>query len=158
MKKFDVLCPVCESEINEYDYYISGDKRIVFCSEECVKTVLPNAFMVDGIYNIKTCRGHDYCKKLGNTREICVFTKEINEELFNPMRIPKKTDYPNWCSPAEVSIIVGNMKLLDFVKKSEEKSTKLNKETLKQSKLTNRLTWIMLVVSLVNLLLLIFSN
>lgn len=72
------------------------------------------------------------------------------------MRVPQNSDYPSWCSPAEVSIIVSNMKLFDFVKKSEEESSRLNAESLTQNRLTNLLTWVMLVVSIVNLILLIF--
>ena len=157
MKKFDVSCLVCNSEIDEYDYYVSGDRRIVFCSEECAKTILHNAHMFDGIFNIRTCRGYDYCKELGNVRNMCIFTREINEELYNPLRLPQKSDYPSWCSPAEVSIIVGNMRLFDFVKKSEEESSRLNADSLTQNRLTNLLTWVMLVVSIVNLILLIFK-
>ena len=157
MEKFDFKCPICGSEINEYDYYISGDKRLCLCSEDCVKKILHNAFMVDGIFNIKICKGHDYCKRLGNLRKVCIFTKEITEELYSPMRLPQKSDYPNWCSPAEVSIIVGNMKLYNKIKKSERESSRLNNESLHQNKLTYLITLIMLIVSVINLILLIFD-
>ena len=38
-----------------------------------------------------------------------------------------------------------------FIKKSEEESRELNQESLKQNKLTNYLTWVILAVSILNL-------
>lgn len=151
MNKIDSYCSNCKSKIDKYDYYITGDQSKYFCSENCMKTILPDEKAYEGIYNIRTCKGYDYCKQLGNLREICVFEKKITKDIYDPLRPYKPSDYPNWCSPSEVSIIVGNMKLLDFIKKSEDESRKLTLESLKQNKLTNHLTWVMLIVSILNL-------
>lgn len=151
MKETRIYCSNCNSKIDKYDYYVNANKSRYFCSESCMKSILYNLTEDDRIYNIRTCIGYDYCKQLGNLRNICVFNREISEDLYDPLRIPKTSDYPNWCSPSEVSIIVGNMKLLDFIKKSEDESRKLNIESLKQNKLTNYLTWVMLFVSIANL-------
>ena len=151
MTEIDSFCSNCKSRINKYDYYITGDQSKIFCSENCMKSVLNEEKEYSGIYNIRTCKGYDYCKQLGNLRNICVFKRKITKDLYDPLRPHKPSDYPNWCSPSEVSMIVGNMKLLDFIKKSEEESRELNQESLKQNKLTNYLTWVILAVSILNL-------
>lgn len=152
MKEIDIHCSKCNSEINEYNYYITGDKSKIFCSEECMKSILYNENEYGGIYNIQTCKGFDYCKQLGNLRNICVFNRKISKDLYDPLRLKKSSDYPNWCSPSEVSMIMGNMKLLDFIKKSEEDSRRFNLDSFNQVKLTNHLTWVMLFVSILNLI------
>ena len=55
--------------------------------------------------------------------------------------------------PAEVSQIISNAQLFNFVKRSEEASTQLNEESFNQNKTTKNLTWIMTGVSIVNLIL-----
>ena len=60
-------------------------------------------------------------------------------------------DFPvHRCPPAEISIIRTNMKLYDFVKKSEEHSSKLNEETLELTKSNVRLAKVMLILTAVN--------
>ena len=84
---------------------------------------------------------------------MCKFKNNITEHK-SPIDdiIPGKT-HPNWCSPAEVSQIISNARLYNFVKKSEESSAQLNEESFNQNKTTKNLTWIMTGVSIVNLIL-----
>lgn len=157
MQKIEISCSICNSDINKSNFYITGDNSIYFCCEKCMKTFLDNADEFNGIYNIKRCTGYNYCEKLGNIHENCIFKRKITKDLYDPLRKPEKSDFPNWCSPAEISMIVSNMNLLDFVEKSEKESTELNTKTLEQNKLTNKLTWIMLIVSVANLISTILS-
>ena len=70
MTEIDSFCSNCKLEINKYDYYITGDQSKIFCSENCMKSVLNEEKEYSGIYNIRTCKGYDYCKQLGNLRNI----------------------------------------------------------------------------------------
>lgn len=143
------ICTVCNSRIDEYDYYRTEDKKHLLCSEECVSL---NSFQQD-IFHVRKCSAYEYCDKLDDLRKMCVHTKKYESHplLNNP------SDYPRFCSLGEVSNIISSVKLYEFVKKSEEEASILNKETLDVSKSNVRLAKVMLFVSVVNLVCVVFQ-
>lgn len=152
MKKISEKCSICGDDIDEYAYYIIDDKKY-YCCEECAKKAIDEENFEGDIWDIRFCPAYDYCYQLNNLRKMCKFKNNITEHK-SPIDdiIPGKT-HPNWCSPAEVSQIISNARLYNFVKKSEESSAQLNEESFNQNKTTKNLTWIMTGVSIVNLIL-----
>lgn len=152
MEKIKDKCMVCNGKIDEYAFYVTDSKKY-FCSEECVEKVVDEEEFDENIWDIQFCPAYDYCDQLNNIRKMCKFKNNITPEKSVWENIT--TNYPNWCSPSESSQIISNVKLYNFVKKSEKISDKLNKESFKQNKTTKNLTWIMTGVSIVNLILIL---
>ena len=154
MKKINKKCEICNSEIDEYNYYVTEDGVKYFCSENCAKKAICDYELSNKIYNNQICKAYDYCKQLNNNIEDrCKYTKEITKESYTTMFHP--IDFHIQCQPSQISMILGNMKLYEFVKKTEEDSKKLNEETLKLTKENICLARAMLFVSIVNLILII---
>lgn len=139
-------CKVCKSDIDSYDFFATEDMEEFFCSEDCCKKNY-NEMGYNDYRHISTCGGYYDCKKLNNISDMCQTDHEIH---FSQMGM-STLDFPvHRCPPAEISIIRTNMKLYDFVKKSEEHSSKLNEETLELTKSNVRLAKVMLILTAVN--------
>ena len=141
-KKFKI----CGSKINSYDFYVTDDKKEFFCSNDCCKEYHDKIGYSNYIH-FSTCGGYYDCEKLNNIDDRCRSFNKIN---FSQMGFSSIDVIPNRCPPAEISIIRTNMKLYDFVKKSEEQSSKLNEETLKLTKSNVKLAKVMLILTAVN--------
>ena len=153
--KINKKCFKCNSEISSSRFYVTGDNKYHFCSEECFENSV--YFFPESTFRlVKVCPGYDYCSELENTRKKCIFIKELTEDRHSPLYSKKLNEYPNWCSPAEVSIIMSNMRLFNFVKKSEKEASILNKETIELTRRNNHLAIAMLIVTIANLILMIF--
>ena len=152
MKKINEKCSICGNKIDEYAYYVSDDKKY-YCCEECAEKAIKEKSFKDNIWDIRFCPAHDYCKQLNNLRKMCKFKENITKKQSGMYELLHIKDNPNWCSPAEASQIISNARLYNFVKQSEESSSKLNEESFDQNKTTKDLTWIMTGVSIVNLIL-----
>lgn len=146
MKSKDKKCKVCGSEINSYDFYVTDDQTEFLCSEDCCRDYFDKTGYSNYIH-YSICGGYYDCEKLNNIDGRCRTSNEINfSQLGSPiLEIP-----PNRCPPAEISIIRTNMKLYNFVKQSEEQSSKLNEETLNLTKYNVHLTIVMLVLAALN--------
>ena len=153
MKKINKKCEICNSEIDEYNYYVAEDGVKYFCSENCAKKAICDYELSNKIYNNQICKAYDYCKQLNNLEDNCKYTKEITKNTYTNLIAP--IDLHHWCMSGQISMIIGNMKFHEFVKKSDEDSKKLNEETLKLTKENTYLARAMLVVSLANLILII---
>lgn len=81
--------------------------------------------------------------------------KPKNRVPYDNRNVSKMADIGKRCSPAQISIIRSNIKLFDFVKKTEEESSKLNQETLKHTRINTGLAVAMLITSVVNLIIFI---
>lgn len=145
MKSNNNKCKVCGSNIDSYDFYVTEDKTEFFCSYDCCEKFCEETNVMDFIH-ASTCGGYYDCKKLNNIDGRCRTFNEIN---LDPLNLNMDIT-PNRCPPAEISIIRTNMKLYDFVKKSEEQSSKLNEETLEFTKSNVRLAKVMLILTAVN--------
>ena len=139
-------CKICGSYINSYDFYETDDKTEFFCSQECCKKFYKETNVNDFIH-ASTCGGYYDCKKLNNIDDRCRTFNKIN---FSPLGFPPMDITPNRCPPAEISIIRTNMKLYDFVIKSEEESSRLNEETLELTKSNVKLAKTMLILTAAN--------
>lgn len=139
-------CKICGSDINSYDFYVTDNKKEFFCSNDCCEINHDKTGYSDYIH-FSTCGGYYDCKKLNNIDDRCKTSNKIN---FSNMVFSSIDITPNRCPPAEISIIRTNMKLYDFVKQSEEKSSKLNEETLKLTKSNVKLAKAMLILTAVN--------
>lgn len=154
MKKIEEKCEICGSEIDEYSFYVSEDRKY-YCSNECVEKELDNEEFNKDVWDIQFCPAYDYCKQLNNTRKKCIFKNNITEEKSPVDKVMPGNTSPNWCHAAEASQIISNVKLFNFVKKSEESSAQLNEESFNQNKTTKNLTYVMTGVSIVNLILIV---
>ena len=145
MNSKDKKCKVCGSEINSYDFYVTDNQKEFFCSEDCCSDYFDETGYSDYIH-YSTCGGYYDCEKLNNIDGRCRTSNEINFSQFGPVL----EFLPHRCPPAEISIIRTNMKLYNFVKQSEEQSSKLNEETLNLTKFNVKLTKAMLVLAAIN--------
>lgn len=152
MKRINDNCSICGNEIDEYAHYVNDDKQY-YCCEECVKKAIYKQNFKGNILEIRFCPAYDYCKQLNNLRKMCKFKENITKKQYGMYGLLDIKSKPNWCSPAEASQIISNARLYNFVKTSEESSSRLNKESFNQNKTTKNLTWIMTGVSIVNLIL-----
>ena len=146
MKSKDKKCKVCVSEINSYDFYVTDNQTEFFCSEDCCRDYFDKTGYSDYIH-YSTCGGYYDCEKLNNIDGRCRTSNEINFSQFGSHVLEI---LPNRCPPAEISIIRTNMKLYNFVKESEEQSSKLNEETLNLTKFNVKLTKAMLALAAIN--------
>lgn len=145
MKSKKYKCKVCNAEIDSYDFFATDKMDMFFCSEDCCKEYYDETGY-DDYRHVSTCGGYYDCEKLNNISDRCRTCHKINFSEFGV-----SLDFPvNRCPPAEISIIRTNMKLFDFVKKSEEQSSKLNEETLELTKSNVRLAKVMLILTAVN--------
>lgn len=146
MKSKKKNCKTCESEINSYNFFTTDDKKEFFCSKDCCKKNYDDTGYQDYLH-FSTCGGYYDCKKLNNISGMCQTVHEIH---FSQFGMPS-LDFPvHRCPPAEISIIRTNMKLYDFVKKSEEESSRLNEETLELTKSNVKLAKAMLIFTVAN--------
>lgn len=139
-------CKICGSYINSYDFYVTDDKTEFFCSQECCKKFYNETNVNDFIHE-STCGGYYDCKKINNIDDRCKTSTKIN---FSHLGFSTIDITPNRCPPAEISIIRTNMKLYEFVKKSEDESSRLNKETLELTKSNVKLAKAMLILTAAN--------
>lgn len=154
------VCSQCGGVISKFDFYLTPDKKYRFCSEDCCKEFYEEHNEYDTFKDVDICPGYNDCKKFDNIREKCAYVGEID---FNPYPgdylantgLSKNLVTGNRCSPAQISIIRSNIKLFDFVKKTEEESSKLNQETLKHTRINTGLAVAMLITSVVNLIIFI---
>lgn len=149
-------CSICNSEINGYRFYMTEDKKQYFCSEECAEQKLEETNN-EIIWDYGFCPVYKYCKQLDNIRGKCTFKNKLTKSQFGSNHIPRSYESPNYCSPAEASQIISNVKLFNYVKKSEKESTELNKSSLELNKSTYSLTRAMLFVSIANLILIVLQ-
>lgn len=148
-------CSVCNSEINAYEFYMSEDKKQYFCSVDCAEQRLEESNFMETITGYGFCPAYRYCKQLDNIRGKCTFKHELTKSQFSASHIPRSYESPNYCSPAETSQIISNVKLFNYVKRSEEDSAELNKSSFELNKSTYSLTRVMLFVSIANLILIV---
>ncbi|MBQ6139332.1 MAG: hypothetical protein IJI80_06605 [Methanobrevibacter sp.] len=146
MKSNEKRCKICDSKINSYDFYVTSDENEFFCSNDCCKENFNKTGYQDYI-RFSTCVGYYDCEKLNNIDDRCRTSNKINFSQFGSSSIDL---LPNRCPPAEISIIRTNMKLYNFVKQSEEQSSKLNEETLNLTKYNVKLTKAMLFLAAIN--------
>lgn len=154
------VCDQCGELTSEFDYYQTLDGEYIFCSKECCEEFYEEHNEYDTFKDVDICPGYDDCKKFDNIRGMCAYVGEID---FNPLPrdylsntgLSKNIVTEKRCSPAQISIIRSNIKLFDFVKKTEEESSKLNQETLKHTRINTGLAVAMLITSVVNLIIFI---
>ena len=150
-------CKQCGEIPSEFEYYSTLDEKYIFCSEDCCEDFYEEHKEYDIFKDINICPGYYACKKFDNIRNMCIHTYCLR---FGKAKYKNKMNFSNsipkgeWCSPAEVSIIKSNIKLFDFVKKTEDESSKLNKETLIHTRVNTILAVAMLFTSVINLVLL----
>lgn len=142
----DKKCKCCGSEINSYDFYVTADENNFFCSNDCCKDYFYRTGHSEYIHH-STCGGYYDCEKLNNIDDRCKISNNIN---FSSLGFSSIDILPNRCPPAEISIIRTNMKLYNFVKQSEEQSSKLNEETLNLTEYDVKLTKAMLFLAVIN--------
>ena len=154
------VCSQCGGVISKFDFYLTPDKKYIFCSEDCCKEFYEEHNEYDTFKDVDICPGYNDCKKFDNIREKCAYVGEID---FNPhpgdyldnTGLSKNLVTGNRCSPAQISIIRSNIKLFDFVKKTEEESSKLNQETLKLTRINTLLAVAMLITTVINLIIIL---
>lgn len=141
-------------KINSYEYWVTKNHEDYFCSEECYKKIYDEDMDSEFIY-ISTCPGYKDCEKLNNIRRMC----RIENTISHP-----KSQYDfnletpiTWCNPAQLSIIRTNVKTYEFIVDSQEKTDSINKETIKLSKLNVILAFVMIGISLINLIVMIVN-
>lgn len=154
------VCSQCGEPINNFDYYLTPKGEYIFCSEDCCKEFYKEHKEYYTFYDVDICPGYNDCKKFDNIRDMCKYEKKINLKPKNRVpydnrNVSKMADIGKRCSPAQISIIRSNIKLFDFVKKTEEESSKLNQETLKHTRINTGLAVAMLITSVVNLIIFI---
>lgn len=141
-------CKICGDEINENEFFTDSNKKYFLCSEECCKEYKKRTGEEDFIFASK-CNGYDDCKELNNISDKCLIVDELQLSYagfplgYKPVR----------CQSAELFIIRTNMKLYNFVKESEEKSSKLNEETLELAKTNIMLVRAMFKLTIVSVFL-----
>lgn len=145
MKLINERCTMCDSKINPYEFFISEEGSKFFCSPECCKDYY-NKFHEEYFIYKSICSGYDECYELNNISERCKTEKKLHMSQYGFPHGFKQTR----CLPSEISIIRTNMKLYNFVKQSDERSSKLNEETLELAKSNVKLAKAMLIFTVAN--------
>ncbi|WP_296856864.1 hypothetical protein [uncultured Methanobrevibacter sp.] len=145
MKLINERCNECDSKIDPYEFFINNDGSNFFCSEKCCKQYYNRTHEELFIYK-SICSGYDECHELNNISERCKTEKELRMSQYGFPQGFKQ----NRCLPSEISIIRTNMKLYNFVKQSEEQSSKLNEKTVNLTKFNVNLTIAMLLLAAIN--------
>lgn len=142
-------CKICNDKINPDHYFTNKSESYYICSEECADKIRD-----EELYQIQYCIAYDECDQLNNLRQMCIFEEKYTGgfNLYSPL--PK---HPNFCSPSEVSMIKSSVKLLNFVKESEERATELNNETLKLTHDNIKLAKAMFAITIFNSILIIIQ-
>lgn len=150
------VCSQCGEPINNFDYYLTLKGEYIFCSEDCCEEFYEEHNEYDTFENEILCPAYYDCEKFDNIRNMCIHTSKLRFGLAKlNLENSVVTNSVEWCSPADVTIIRSNIKLFDFVKKTEEESSKLNQETLKHTRINTGLAVAMLITSVVNLIIFI---
>lgn len=142
-------CAECNSLINKKNFYIGSNDKY-YCSSKCFAKSNNND---EGIH-IVYCVAYDACKQLNNTRSKCIFKENVSN---NNIWAPYTPKYPNFCESSEISMILSNVKLLNFVEEKEKNSAELNNKTLALTQDNVKLAKAMLIVSFINLFLIIIQ-
>jgi hypothetical protein len=165
-------CSQCKKSLDPFNYFslrkyedsddIDDDDILLesynFCSTECSKKFLQGLDSPEGFdfFEMSRCVGYYDCKRLDNLRRMCE-SKELKSLSNAPDFMLSSLVRPPVCSPAEVGIIKSNIRLLDLFEKFDEVSTNISKEMLDHTKQMKYLTWILLFISVLNLILLIYQ-
>lgn len=153
MKIINNNCKICGNKINSYEYWVTKNQKDYFCSEECYKKIYDEDMDSEFIH-ISTCPGYKDCEKLNNIRIKCRTEHNIShpKSAFDNYNANITR---NWCDPAQLSIIRTNVKTYEFIIDSQNKTDKINKETIKLSKLNVILAIVMIGISLINLIIML---
>lgn len=150
------VCDRCGELTSEFDYYQTLDGEYIFCSKECCEEFYEEHNEYDTFENEILCPAYYDCEKFDNIRNMCIHTSKLRFGLAKlNLENSVVTNSVEWCSPADVTIIRSNIKLFDFVKKTEEESSKLNQETLKLTRINTLLAVAMLITSVINLIIIL---
>lgn len=173
-------CNFCKNELYEGEFFslikyrdpekLEGmEIRDDFCNEECInkfKELGENDYTGYHIYRISRCAAYNDCLNLNNLRNKC---EDIELGKPKPATITRSPilGIPDvhipmpkmrfFCNPAEAGIVMATAKLMNLLDKFDKKYQESSNEMLEHSKNMNRLTKLILLFTLVNLVFLIVS-
>ncbi|TMS40433.1 MAG: hypothetical protein FGO69_10970 [Methanobacterium sp.] len=176
-------CFKCKKEYPVYNYIslrkneVDIEHKVDLCNNCAAKNYDDEIkeLITDGdlkLYEISLCPGFYDCKKIGNLRGRCEHI-ELLDKPVDPFGIDIShiTNPIKWCEPANAGIIGASVRLYELFDNFDKNSTELSKRMLKNSedaneinqnmlkytKNMNRLTWVILLFTIVNIILIIYS-
>lgn len=162
-------CLACEKDLNEYNFLSLRkykfpkktkclEEAYDFCTIKCIdkflETVNDDHFKDFQKYKISRCGAYKDCERIDNLRNMCESAENVirepNQFPIGPLRYLSPS-----CGPGEVGIIRASIRLMDILEGFDTKYQESSNELINHSKNMNRLTKLILVFTLANLVLLI---
>lgn len=160
-------CAQCGSELDNFNFFTISledeDGAVIeeykVCSVDCANEFVDaneKASDSDVYYRINEksrCPAYYDCAFFGNLRLGCEQSQVVGSTgLFQPLGIMVPL-----CDPGEVGLIRVSASLQQCLKSFAESSDKINKEMLSHTKTMKRLTWALLVFTILNLAILAYQ-